>query len=187
MLGHQRLQQQRMLQGALVSDYEEQRSVMPPPDPVLMEREYTLLRDSPRSDPETLICRFIAKDMHCQRTRRWEWWCALAHIKFYVRELYLFTQHNTVGPSLTVPNSTSSGNPGQEVVRTPLGTVTWVPSDHRIICSTSNRMLQRRLTLFFDKWVPEQDMCKRYSKGRIPAQIATLLRQTTQKSKQLFQ
>ena len=115
--------------------------MLPPPDPVLMESEYPQLKLAPKSPPETVSCRFIAENMGCHHTRRCEWWRALAHVRFYVRELYAYTQYSGMSVPCTVPNSTSSGNPGQDVVRTALGTITWVPSDHRIICSSTNRQL----------------------------------------------
>ena len=118
--------------------------------------------------------------MSCHRERRWLWWISLTNIKIYVRELYAYTAYVGTGcTAAAVPNATSSGNAGQEVVRTTLGTLTWVPSDHRLIVSTSNKQLQHRITLQYPPWVPELDMARKYHKGRAPLQIATMLNQSS--------
>ena len=103
------------------------------------------------------------------RLRRWHWWRELAKVQIYVKELYLYTQWSTR------INSSATGNPGQEVVRTPYGTVTWVPSDKRIVAPTLNRRLQVLITTAFPPWDPSTDMQRRYHRGRIPIRIANLL------------
>ena len=107
--------------------------------------------------------------MHCQRTRRWLWWRHLALAKFYVKEHYFFTEFSQH------VNSTSSGNPGQEVCRTGFGTLTWVPSDKRICIAGGNRLLYGRMAVICQQWNPESDMARRYHRGRVPAQIASFL------------
>ena len=47
----------------------------------------------------------------------------------------------------TIPNAPSSGDAGQEVVRTALGTLAWVPSHRRLIISSANKQLQHRIAL----------------------------------------
>ena len=97
----------------------------PPEDPRVMESQFATLLASPRSPPGTMICRFRAENMEDHRRRRWSWWKALSHVRIYVKEQYQFTQHvNNARGRPTVPNATSSGNPGQEVARCLHGTIT---------------------------------------------------------------
>ena len=94
------------------------------------------------------------------RARRWHWWRALARIKVYVQQLYVHT------PFAARSNAVAAGNPGQEVVRlTSAGvkaTITWVPSDRRIVVSHANAAIQSKLTVGFAQWNPGLDMARRY-------------------------
>ena len=121
------------------------------------------------------------------RGRRWAWWAALARIKIFVREFYSFTKYSgTQRPGgLVVPNALASGNPGQLVVRTTIGTATWIPNDRRIIVSPGSSELHRRITMGFPAWNPELYMSKKYHRNRIPQQIAALY--TASSSGQGFQ
>ena len=80
----------------------------------------------------------------------------------------------------TIPNAPSSGDAGQEVVRTALGTLAWVPSHRRLIISSANKQLQHRIALQGPPLsVPEHDMARKCRKGRVPLHIATRLSQTS--------
>ena len=87
------------------------------------------------SQSGTPIMRHEAPDMEDPCARRRAWWGQLSVVGFYVREAYLYT------PFAESINSQASGNAGQEVVRTKLGTLTWVPSDRRIIVSNTNQVI----------------------------------------------
>ena len=106
--------------------------------------------------------------MEDTRLRRWLWWDQLSRIGFYVKEAYRFTAY----PEAV--NCESSGNTGQEVVRTKLGTLTWVPSDRRMVVSNTNPELARRLLLVFLPWDLQNDKIK-YRRGKLPLQISSML------------
>ena len=126
-------------------------------------------RASPCSPPGTQILRFEADSMQDVRRRRWQWWLRLALVRIYVRDLYLHT------PWANLSNASSSGNSGQEVVRTNYGTCTWIPSDLRISIANNSRVLLERLSLAFYPWTIDQDMQRRYRHGRVPQQVQSLL------------
>ena len=97
----------------------------------------------------------------------------LAQVKLYVRELYMFT------PFEQRSNSSTTGSSSQEVVRTPHGTLAWVPSDRRIAIANNSKLLHERLQVVCAAWGPENDMSKHYHRGKVPAQIQFLLAQRT--------
>ena len=145
--------------------FQDLRREHPPVDPKQRESRYEELRKNPRSPPDTLICRFQPKEPTDVRTRRWEWWTALSHIKVYVREYYLYTDWtNRI-------NATAAGTPGQEVVRTGQGTVTWIPNDKRIVITDLGFQLQEQFRAGFAPWDPAVDMAKHYHRGKIPVNI----------------
>ena len=158
------------------ADFQDLRAMQYPPDPVAMEGAFQALSLHPASPPGTAICMFDPPHMEDQRARRWAWWGAMARIKIFVREFYAFTKYSgTQRPGgLVVPNALASGNPGQLVVRTTIGTATWVPNDRRIIVSPGSTELHRRITMGFPAWNPELYMSKKYHRNRIPQQIAAL-------------
>ena len=94
------------------------------------------------------------------RQRRWAWWRSLATIGIYVQELYMHTQWNKrrALPGLLVPNAVASGQPGQEVVKSVYGTVTWHPNDKRILVAPGNKELDARIAAGFEPWDPERDL-----------------------------
>ena len=145
--------------------FQDLRKEHPPVDPRQRESKYEELRKNPRSPPNTLICKFQPKEPTDVRTRRWEWWAALSHIKVYVREYYLYTDWTDR------INATAAGTPGQEVVRTGQGTVTWIPNDKRIVITDLGFQLQEQFRAGFVPWDPAVDMAKHYHRGKIPINI----------------
>ena len=145
--------------------YQDLRQEYPPVDPLLHEARYEGLRKKPKSPPGTLICKFQPKELTDTRIRRWEWWAALSQIKVYVREYYMYT--NWTGKI----NSAATGTPGQEVVRTSDGTITWIPNDKRIVITELGAQLQAQMRAGFPPWDPTIDMAKHYHRGKIPVNI----------------
>ena len=107
--------------------------------------------------------------MQDPRLRRWHWWQRLAQTRIYVRDLYQYTSWSSQA------NATSSGNSGQEVVRTAHGTCTWMPSDCRIAIANNAKILLDKLSVVFYPWVPDQDLQRHYRHGKIPQQVRSLL------------
>ena len=68
-------------------------------------------------------------------------------------------------------NATAAGTPGQEVVRTGQGTVTWIPNDKRIVITDLGGQLQTQFRAGFVPWDPTVDMAKHYHRGKIPVNI----------------
>ena len=72
-------------------------------------------------------------------------------------------------------NATDTGPPGQEVVRTVHGTITWIPNAKIIVVANISRQLQAHMTTGFEPWDPNTDMARHYHRGRIPEHIANML------------
>ncbi|MFM7989535.1 MAG: hypothetical protein ACKPKO_60495, partial [Candidatus Fonsibacter sp.] len=123
----------------------------------------------------TTICKFDPREITDTRVRRWRWWQKLAEAGIYVKELYEASRW------AHMVNATSTGNPGQEVVRTRHGTLTWVPNDRRVVVAHLNRKMQVMLTAILPPWDPAKDMAKRYHRGRLPVHIANLLAERTER------
>ncbi|MFM7983570.1 MAG: hypothetical protein ACKPKO_30015, partial [Candidatus Fonsibacter sp.] len=125
-------------------------------------------------------------NMEDPRYRRWAWWLSLSEACIFMKQVYEWTEHKSCS------NAVASGNPGQEVSKTRMGTVTWVPSDTRLIVSTANVELLSRLCTVFEPWIPERDLGKKYHRGKIPQQIREMLhtrsqsRETTTSNSQVF-
>ena len=172
----QREGHQRSNTDILESDYADLRQ-LGVPDPNEMEGKYVLRCREPCSGPEVKLCRFQASNMVDPRIRRWEFWVACTEMQVFPRPIYAFTDWaNTVTPCGTrVPNSTISGNPGQEVVRTPWGTLTWIPNDRSIAVSSDSPELERRVRCVFAPWDPDTDMPKSYHGNKLPLRIQSVL------------
>ena len=93
----------------------------------------------------------------------------MVEVQIYIKELYTYT------PWTDRITSTATSNPGKEVVRTPHGAVTGMPSGKRIIVADLSRRLQVLITTGLPPWDPSEDMLKKYHRGRIPVHIASLL------------
>ena len=93
----------------------------------------------------------------------------MSKVLVYVKEYYLHTEWEHKA------NAMATGTPGQEVVRTVHGTITWIPNDGRIVITHLRGTLQTQMRVGFPPWDPERDMAKRYHRGKIPVQIASLM------------
>ena len=89
----------------------------------------------------------------------------------YINTLYVHTQFSNYC------NSDASGNKGQEVAKTRMGTVTWIPSDRRIVIANTVVELTQRIRAVFPPWEVNRDMAARYSRGKIPLQIKEAIRE----------
>ena len=69
-----------------------------------------------------------------------------------MREYYLYT------PWAAKINAAAKGTPGQEVVRTPKGTITWIPNDTRINVANLDKSLKAQTTTGFEAWDPTTDL-----------------------------
>ena len=117
--------------------------------------------------------------MDSVRARKWSWWKHLAKTKFFVDTLYKFTAWERF------INCSSTGNSGQEVVRTAFGTVTWVPCDRRIAIASTSLDLFHRLCVVSEEWRPHTDQPQKYSTGKMPEPVRSYLENHT--SNQGFQ
>ena len=111
------------------------------------------------------------------RLRRWEWWAACTELAVFKREMYAFTEYEgmTTGRGNKIPNAVAGGQPGQEVLKTHLGALMWVPNDKRIIVAPNCAELERRVRRVFPAWRVESDMPTQYHGRKVPKQIASLL------------
>ena len=134
------------------------------------------------------LFRFEALDMNCVRGRRWEFWKALATIEIFPNELYAFTQFSGTSTStgVRVSNATVSGCSGQEVVRTPFGTLTWIPNDRRLSAPPHCHELLRRLRRGFAAWDPDRDLPKVYHSRRMPKIVASALGTRSSRGEPVF-
>ena len=105
------------------------------------------------------------------RTRRWLWWEALAKVKVNVREYYMYT------PWQPRAHATATGTPGRELVRTPHGTLTWIPNDRRIVIANVSTNLQVQLTVGFPPWDPATDMANNEPRRKYRSTSQVLYRQ----------
>ncbi len=162
-------------------DYADLRQELKPPCPETKEGEYGHRCGNPRSQPGVPICRFEAPNMDDVRQRRWHWWDACAEMEVFVREFYAFTEWTTESTGAVtprgnrVPNATAGGQPGQEVVRTPWGTLTWIPHDRRIVVAPACPELERRVKRVFHPWRVDSDMAQVYHGRKVPRQIASAI------------
>ena len=158
-------------------DHADLRAASVPPDPEAMVARFSALRASPRRSGNVELLRFEAPDMGDFRSRRREFWKALAAIEVFPNELYAFTEHadSRTSNGIRVPNSTVSGCSGQEVVKTPFGTITWVPNDRRLSVPAHCKELRRRVRCGFEPWNPDSDLPKAYHGKRMPKEVAFLL------------
>ena len=104
-----------------------------------------------------ILC-FESTTMQDFRRRRWHWWAQLSAIKIYVKACYAYTKFSRrpARQFPSCPNSLASGNVGQDVVKTPIGTVCWIPSDKRIVVATANHELKKRIAMALSPWSPEK-------------------------------
>ena len=114
------------------------------------------------------ILSFQADDTQDVQKRRWQWWLRLAQAKIWVFDLYQHTQWSSQF------NTTSTGNSGQEVVRTAFGTCTRMPSDSRIQIANNSKILRDRLAVVFPPWTLNQNVMHKYRHGKVPQQIRSI-------------
>ena len=156
----------KIMQQVQEADFQYLRQVSPPIDPDILEAQYGLLLQRPKSPPTAHTCRFRPENITDTRVRQWAWWEALSKVKVYVREYYMYTRWAARA------NATATGTPVQEFVRTHHGTVTLVPHDTRIVVANHNRQLHVQIASGFEPWGPNTDMANR---GRVPVYVANTM------------
>lgn len=183
LFGYEALKRRRKAEGPQLSDYADLRHEMPPQSPVLLQQQFAQRQCNPASPEGAALLRFEASFMLDPRRRRFEWWAKLSQAKLFVLDYYRGTEWENHA------NCTSTGNTGHEVVRTPLGTATWVPNDKRISITLTNKSLLARLATVFEPWNLQKDLARKYHRGRLPQQIQSLLNQAKPSAEddQLFQ
>ena len=162
-------QKSKIMQQVQEADFQYLRQVSPPIDPDILEAQYGLLLQRPKSPPTAHTCRFRPENITDTRVRQWAWWEALSKVKVYVREYYMYTRWAARA------NATATGTPVQEFVRTHHGTVTLVPHDTRIVVANHNRQLHVQIASGFEPWGPNTDMARRYHRGRVPVYVANTM------------
>ena len=148
-------------------DYEDLRRLHPPQPPQVLATNYLSLLKAPRSPPDTQICKFEPVEPTEVFARRWQWWEALSKVMVYVKEYYLYTEWEHKA------NAMATGTPGQEVVRTGQGTITWIPNDGRIVVTHLRSALQTQMRAGFPPWDPATDLAKRYHRGKKRSRLRT--------------
>ena len=168
---HTQVQAQRQRRTLMIQDedYEHLRRLHPPRPPQELAKSYLTLLEVPKSPSDTQICKFEPAEPTEVFARRWQWWEALSKVMVYVKEYYLYTEWEHRA------NAMATGTPGQEVVRTAQGTITWIPNDGRIVITHLRGTLQTQMRAGFPPWDPERDLAKRHHRGKIPVQIANLM------------
>ena len=161
--------QMRKVEGWLETDFADLRAKHPPIDPKALVDNMAFMAQRPCSPPGTPILKFIPPEGADLRESKWLWWGALARVGFFVKEMYTYTEY-----AASVNASAGVGTPGQEVVRTPLGTLIWMRRDRRIATPGGGADLMGRLSLGFPAYNVVEDM-KGFHRGRIPKQLAEVL------------
>ncbi|CAK0820532.1 unnamed protein product [Prorocentrum cordatum] len=164
--------QTRRVEGWRESDFADLRAKHPPSDPEMLAQAWAPLAQGQDASQGMTILKFVPLVGPDRRESKWLWWMALARVGFYVRELYGFT--NFAG---SANSSAGVGTPGQEVVRTPLGTVIGMCRDKRIYTPSGGPGLTARLALRFPIYNPVVDMAG-FHCGRMPKQVAEALLHT---------
>ena len=93
----------------------------------------------------------------------------LAEVGLRVAELYSFTNGSSM-----INSFAGVGSSGQEVVRTPYGTLIWMTRDCRIYSPNGQPELLRPISAGFPAWSPAADMAG-HQRRRMPQQVASAL------------
>ena len=93
----------------------------------------------------------------------------LAEVGLRVAELYSFTNWSSM-----INSFAGVGSSGQEVVRTPYGTLIWMTRDCRIYSPNGQPELLRLISAGFPAWSPAADMAG-HQRRRMPQQVASAL------------
>jgi hypothetical protein len=97
---------------------------------------------------------------------RWQWWLRLATVGILVKDLYMFTEFSASSNAVA-----GSGTLGQEVVRTPQGTLVLLVDSGRILCPNGGAALNSRTKLNFQSFdnVRHQQSWHKGREPRLPA------------------
>ena len=148
--------------------YADLRARIPPEDPKLLEAAWPARKASPVS-PTGALLKFDP-GMPSLREGRWAFWRALSQVGIFVKPYYAFTAWVDKSTGRPVNASPGVGSAGQEVVKSPFGTILWMTTTHRLYSPNGGAELLDRLRCVFPQYNTVHDALP-FHGGRLPHQF----------------